>query len=247
MRENMFSDGRPPASSSAKHYELTLDWECMGTASAAKLSRRVTPICFTSSTVNAFLCFLTPSSKLILFVGGRPCLVWPHFCDTHWSYHRLIPILFTLCNQFDLSLASILMITLMNSGCCQRCWPIAHKSSWRSWLLLISSGCCQGCLTICTQFNLSFTLILAFTFDELRLLSTMLTISTQFKETITIASDKLWLLPSIGTLKDGYIRKVPLPRVIPHVQSASHMTIAPTAKSTVPDYRKNRGLRNTGD
>ena len=40
----------------------------------------------------------------------------------------------------------------------------------------------------------------------------------------------------IGTLKDGYIRNVPLPRVIPQVQSASHMTIAPTAKSTLPDY-----------
>jgi hypothetical protein len=40
----------------------------------------------------------------------------------------------------------------------------------------------------------------------------------------------------IGTLKDGYIRNVPLPRVIPQVQSASHMTIAPTVKSTLPDY-----------
>jgi len=43
----------------------------------------------------------------------------------------------------------------------------------------------------------------------------------------------------VGTLKDGYVRNVPLPRV-PQRQSASHMTshdlIAPKAGIPIPGY-----------
>ena len=45
--------------------------------------------------------------------------------------------------------------------------------------------------------------------------------------------------PCVGTLKDGYVRNVPLPRV-PQRQSASHMTshelIAPKARIPIPGY-----------
>ena len=44
---------------------------------------------------------------------------------------------------------------------------------------------------------------------------------------------------TVGTLKDGYVRNVPLPRV-PQIQSASPTTsresIAPKAGITLPDY-----------
>jgi hypothetical protein len=44
---------------------------------------------------------------------------------------------------------------------------------------------------------------------------------------------------TVGTLKDGYVRNVPLPRV-PQRQSASHMTshelIAPKAGIPIPGY-----------
>jgi hypothetical protein len=32
-----------------------------------------------------------------------------------------------------------------------------------------------------------------------------------------------WTMDSVGTLQNGYIQNVPLPRVAPRVQSASHM------------------------
>ena len=47
------------------------------------------------------------------------------------------------------------------------------------------------------------------------------------------------LVPSVGTLKDGYVRNVPLPRV-PQIQSASPTTsreaIAPKAGIQLPGY-----------
>jgi hypothetical protein len=48
-----------------------------------------------------------------------------------------------------------------------------------------------------------------------------------------------WKNLSVGTLKDGYVRNLPLPRV-PQRQSASHMTshelIAPKARIPIPGY-----------
>ncbi len=45
--------------------------------------------------------------------------------------------------------------------------------------------------------------------------------------------------PTVGTVKDGYVRNVPLPRV-PHIQNASptksHERIAPKVGITLPGY-----------
>jgi hypothetical protein len=40
----------------------------------------------------------------------------------------------------------------------------------------------------------------------------------------------------VGTLQDGYIHNVPLPRVVPREQSASPTSIAPPAMIPVPGY-----------
>ena len=40
----------------------------------------------------------------------------------------------------------------------------------------------------------------------------------------------------VGTLQDGYIRNVPLPRVVPREQSTSPTSIAPPTMIPVPDY-----------